>query len=164
MNKRWLIGLGIVIPLLAAAVYLDPTCTLQGILKRDSFYRARPTTYWRKALSDPMPTTQVETLKQLKEGGSAALPVLVELLREEKNSDWEAAKVRWLAAEILGQLGADAQAAVPTLAEALKDHDAHVRAVAAAALGDIGPAAKEAVPELIEMLKTGGTEERLNAA
>src|SRR5438477_1271524 len=33
MKKRWLIGLGIVLLLMVAAVWLDPTCTLPGVLK-----------------------------------------------------------------------------------------------------------------------------------
>src|SRR5438132_9378996 len=115
MRKRWLIGLGMAFVLLLAAVYLDPTCTLQGVLKRDSFFRGKPTTYWRKALNDSTPSVHLETLQQLKEGGPSAVPVLVELLKGAPNSDWEAAKVRWLAAEILGQIGAEAKGAVPAL-------------------------------------------------
>ena len=44
-------------------------------------------------------------------------------------------------------------AAVPALAEALKDKDARVRFSTGRALGEIGPAAKAAVPALIQALK-----------
>ena len=45
------------------------------------------------------------------------------------------------------------KAAVPALAQALKDEDEWVRANAAEALGRIGPEAKAAVPALIQALK-----------
>src|SRR5262249_49335035 len=107
MRKRWLIGTGILVTVVVGALYLDPHCILQGLLKRDSFFQGKPTPYWRKALRDPAPRTHLEALNQLKEGGPAALPVLVALLQED-SSDWQAAKVRWLAAEILGQVGPEA--------------------------------------------------------
>jgi hypothetical protein len=65
---------------------------------------------------------------------------------KERTSNWEAAKVRWLAAEILGHIGPDAKDAVPALIKALQDDDAHVRAVAATTLGIIGPVAMEVEP------------------
>src|SRR5437764_15096869 len=104
LRKRWLIVIGITLPLLVAAACLDPSYTAEGFFKGDSFYLRRSTTYWRKVLDDPTPSIQLQTHKQLREGGAAAVPVLVELLKERKNSGWEDAKVRWLAAEILGQI------------------------------------------------------------
>lgn len=48
----------------------------------------------------------------------------------------------------LGSAGPRAAAAVPDLAEALKDRDVLVRSLAAYALGEIGTPARSAIPEL----------------
>src|SRR5437867_5222939 len=153
MKKRLLIlaGVGAVT---CAAVLLDPTCVLLGLLRNESFYRGRPTTYWGRALRDEDPTVQVETRKVLKEGGAAAVPVLVELLREGRGSGSAAAEERWTAATLLGQIGPEARAAVPALIEALKDPDPHVRSVAVSALSEVDPKARDAIPALVELLKT----------
>jgi len=61
--------------------------------------------------------------------------------------------VRFCAADALGRMGPEAEAAVPVLASALKDQDTGVRAAAAEALGKMGPAAKDAAPALTEALQ-----------
>ena len=63
--------------------------------------------------------------------------------------------VRIFAALRLGSLGAEAQPAVPALAELLPSENFIDRRFASLALGQIGPAAKEAVPLLIEALEDG---------
>jgi HEAT repeat protein len=60
--------------------------------------------------------------------------------------------VRIFAALRLGLLGADAQPAVPALAELLGSENVIDRRFAALALGQIGPAAKGAVPPLVKAL------------
>ena len=52
----------------------------------------------------------------------------------------------------MGKIGPGAKAAVPALAELLKDSDSGVRYDALSALGNIGPEARTAVPALAEML------------
>src|SRR5438876_7425398 len=141
MKKYGWIGLLVLAALFLAALWLDPYQLLWGVLKRQHFYRGRPTTYWSRALRSPRPSLQVEAREALRNGGQAAVPVLLELLREDP-TDWNAAEVRWTAAEILGQLGSEAQAAVPALVMALHDPDAQVRGVAVAALGSIGQRAE----------------------
>ena len=124
MRKRWLLFFGIGALVVAGAILLDPTRVVTGFLRGESFYRGRPATYWGRALKNQDPVTHVETVKSLKEGGAGAVPVLVELLREDKKRDWDSSSVRWMAADLLGQIGADARDAVPVLVEALKDDDA----------------------------------------
>src|SRR5438034_1140724 len=145
MRKRWLLWLGIGVVVVAGAVLLDPTCVVRGFLRGEKFYRGRPTTYWGGALKNQDPAGHVETVKTLKEGGAAAVPVLVELLRQDQKGDWASSGVRWMAADLLGQIGVDASASVPVLVEALKDDDAQVRAVAARSLMAIAPDGKEMV-------------------
>jgi HEAT repeat protein len=153
MKKVLLIGVILVALVAVGAVFLDPTCVLLGMLKQDSFFHGRPTTYWNKALRDPNPSVHQETLSTLKTGGPAALPVLVELVRQP-NSDWTVTEVRCTAADLLGGMGPSAREAAPALVEALRDPDAHVRSVAVTALGEIGADASEAVPALVALLKT----------
>ena len=78
-------------------------------------------------------------------------------IREGQGLDyWLAASKSWngalreSAASALGQFG---PAAVPALAELLKDKNESVRRVAGWSLGRIGPEAKAAIPALTEMLK-----------
>ncbi len=78
--------------------------------------------------------------------GELAVAGLVEMLG---NPD---PKLRSRAATTLWGLGASAQAAVPTLAGALKDADTNVRRSAAAALGNMGALAAPAVPALAAAL------------
>ncbi|WP_313931118.1 HEAT repeat domain-containing protein [Nostoc sp. FACHB-133] len=79
--------------------------------------------------------------------GSAAVPSLIEAL---KNQD---INLRWHAASVLGDLGAEAAPAVPALSAALQDEDGQVRLYATLALGNIGTAAKAAVPSLMAALQ-----------
>ena len=62
-------------------------------------------------------------------------------------------KKRAQAANVLGRIGPDAQAAVPDLVRALYDPDLEVRKAATRALGQIGPAAEEAVAPLLEIIE-----------
>ena len=89
--------------------------------------------------------------------GKKAVPGLLNKLQSADMYDRETA------AHQLGQLGADADAAVPALIEKLnQDPTNTVRYGVAAALGKIGPAAKLAVPSLLRALQedTGGGVQR----
>lgn len=66
----------------------------------------------------------------------------------DKNLD-----VRCIAAEGLRKLKADAKAAVPALAEAIKTPEPKVQRSVVSALQEIGPDAKSAVPALLDLLK-----------
>jgi HEAT repeat protein len=72
-----------------------------------------------------------------------ALPELIRTLNTD--SDWT---LRSAAAQTLGRLGKEAQAAVPALIAALADKDSFVCSHAAEAIGSIGPAARAAIPAL----------------
>jgi HEAT repeat protein len=155
-KKRLFLGLAAGLTVIAvAAVFLDPTLVLRGLLRREAFYRGRPVSYWKTGLKSQDPKVQSETTRTLKEGNDAAVPVLVLLLNEQSGSAWESAEVRWRAADILGQLGGQAGDAAPALIEALKDHDTHVRTVVATSLGALVPLPAEAVSQLITVLEIG---------
>jgi HEAT repeat protein len=90
--------------------------------------------------------------------GSGAVPTLIENL---KNSD---CNIRWRAAWVLGDMGAEASTAVGVLTEALQDEDAQVRMYAVLALGEIGVPAKSAVPALMAALQDKEQYVRIYAA
>jgi HEAT repeat protein len=155
MKKRLLIGSGVVLAVLGLTVWLEPTAVVRGWLGGEAFYQDRPTRYWSVALTDADPKRQFEAHQALKDGGPAALPVLMELLQNGAN-----AEVRWKAADLLRQRGPEAAEAAPALVRALHDDDPHVRAVAAAALAAVGHAGPEAIPVLRYLLST---DDRLQA-
>src|SRR4051794_17063065 len=107
MKKRLALVLGAVLVLALAAVWLDPTGVLPGYLRGEPFYRSRPTRYWRKELGDDRPGVRANAVQELADGGTSAVPVLVDLLRSKKS----AAEVRWTAASVLGRIGPDTEAA-----------------------------------------------------
>jgi hypothetical protein len=76
-----------------------------------------------------------------------------EMIDTAQSPDYE---VRVSAISALGNLGPEAEPAVPTLVAALSDSVSEVRAMAAYALGDIGPVAATAVPELVKTLQADG--------
>jgi HEAT repeat protein len=90
-------------------------------------------------------------LGQSGENGTIAVPVLIEMLKDQPGfTSSENNYFRDAAAKALAQIGLSA---VPALTEALKDEDVNVRAGVSYALGRIGPDAMSAVPQLINTLK-----------
>jgi HEAT repeat protein len=83
-----------------------------------------------------------------------------ELIANLQNADSD---VRRAAARELGELGTEAQPAVPALSKALRDRDTFVRRYAAEALGKIGPGAKPAIGELSLLLNDERREVQLAA-
>ncbi len=83
---------------------------------------------------------------------SAAVPLLVEILKNPKNSS--PGRRQLVALETLAMFGERAKPAVPTIVALLKSEDKGIRGYAVITLGGIGPAAAEAVPALTEMSKT----------
>src|SRR5581483_6173155 len=152
--KRWLVLVGIVVTGSVVGVWLDPTCVVLGFLRGETFFEGRPTTYWHRALRSLDPKVQAVALRDLQDGGAAAVPVLIELVQLPSGTDWADVEVRCQAADLLGRLGAEARAAVPALMDALAGPDAHVRAVVAAALTTIGGLPAESIPRWIDLLES----------
>ncbi len=97
--------------------------------------------------------------------GKAALPLLIEMLKEKPTTTRELLSfTRMDAAIAVGRIGPAAEAAVPALAGALQDLRPWVRGQAALALGQIGPAGKAALPDLRRVLKDREREVRACAA
>lgn len=93
-----------------------------------------------------------EAFKALLALGPAAVPALVQALRQSTNQssvDWW---TRDNAAFLLERMGPQAKSAVPDLITLLGHQNNDLRSWAAAILGFIGPAASNAVPRLIQLL------------
>ena len=151
--KRALLSLAVLFALVCA-VAVEPTGVVLGWLRGEAFFEGRPTSAWSRDLRSTDPERQLAGLEQLSGGGSEAIAVLSELVTARGGSRWQAAEVRWRAAEILGGMGPAAEPAIPVLMQGLKDEDPHVRAVVAMALPAAGAPAGEAVPALTELLDT----------
>jgi hypothetical protein len=180
VNKRRVLLLGSLLGvalLLAVALFLEPTYVVRGLLRRETFYQGRSTSYWihkikawdrpfnpdeRRAPNTP-PSLIGDVINALGFGGRtaappfepelyepldpAAIPLLTELLREDDD------QVCFLACNYLVGFGPKGQAASPALVPLLKHPSALRRRSAASALAAMEPGVKEVVPDLIEALR-----------
>jgi RNA polymerase sigma factor (sigma-70 family) len=146
---------------------------------RPLLYRGKPAGFWVEQLNDGDPSYRLEAVRvlgiaaardpklikpllrmlhdeedrvrvaathSLGQAGTAALPALTARLKEQE-------PVRSLAAVALGDIGPEAECAVPALVDVLRAQDTRAREAAADALGKIGPRAKAALPDLVQALK-----------
>ena len=97
-----------------------------------------------KLLSDSEPTVAARALSSLTDGGVEVLPSLTAAL--------ELRDARYWACLALGEMGPQAQTAVPALIKALDDDRPEVRLQAAIALGEIGPDAKPAASTITKLI------------
>jgi HEAT repeat protein len=109
-----------------------------------------------KALDDEVGTVTIAAAEALGAVGKAAVPALNERLKDPNLNS--------LAATILGEIGPDAEAAVPGLVKLLSVDDEATKTEALLALAAIGPNAKAAVPALMKLLKSNATFGRAGAA
>jgi HEAT repeat protein len=93
-----------------------------------------------KLLEDSDPGVQVRILQTISEAGPVAMPGLLKALQNEKAAYW--------ACLVLRDMGPAGKAAVPALAEKLKDPRPEVRREAALALGAMESAAVSALPQI----------------
>jgi hypothetical protein len=169
MRKRILISVGVLLAVVVAVICFEPTHILRGSLRGESFYRGRPTSYWRipvyqrmhRQPDDKPPTAPtgswvdwlygsngVGAMEPSFSGPSdpAAIPVLVDLLEDEDD------QVQFFACNALRFHGAAAKAAVPALRKMLTNADIYRRRNAANTLAAPGSEARPALPELIQAL------------
>jgi HEAT repeat protein len=103
-----------------------------------------------KVLKDADPAVRSAALHLLAEAGRAAVPALVQALKNEKAGLW--------ACLVLAEIGPDAADAVPALTDALTTNKRpEIRREAALALASIGPASASAVPVLAGFLSDQDT-------
>jgi HEAT repeat protein len=191
-----MVGLGVVLSTigLLLVLWLTPLgWVLLGRINHEPFYLSRPTSYWRERLKAEDGSRPLRGLWQgvkdvitladrsktpqecLSAGGLEAVPVLLELLKDEDGF------VRFLAAVSLSKVTSKkkledplecrslAKQLVPRLIVALKNEDSHfrvqIRVIASGILRTIGwPDAGEAVPEFIECLRDKDAAVRADSA
>ena len=121
---------------------------LWGRLRGESFYRGRPTSYWRRLILD-YPGQATLDHRQIPEdmqlGWDCAPATPVDSLRRVCGLPYQLARLPYPFEENVPE-------AIPVLTELLRDGNPGVRLYAAGCLGDIGPAAKPAVPALLAAL------------
>ena len=110
-----------------------------------------------KLANSPPPESEIATLKKQ---GAPVIDALIKVVKDRK----ELPKVRLFAIAEIGEMGADAKAAVPSLVMALQDSRQEIRLAVIAALADMGATAKAAVPELRNALKDPNEKIRQGAA
>ena len=131
-----------VIAIVAGLIASSMVSRLVDTKPKESLYRNQPTSYWSQKLQEPIQRKEVWQghLKMLKDidpaadlrrGDPDAVPVLIELLRDDNSI------VRQEAILILARIGPAARDALPALQQALKDPDEQVRARAITALRQI---------------------------
>jgi HEAT repeat protein len=109
--------------------------------------QGKPIKEWLKSMESGAEGADREALQVLKRMGPAAVPDLIQALKDQ---DWQ---VRNQAAVALGVIGPEAKTAVPALIDALQAEDKYLRSHAATALGQIGREAGAAVPALTSALQ-----------
>ena len=97
-----------------------------------------------KLMEDSDPGVHARILNAITDSGEAAVPGLIEALKNDKVACW--------ACIVLRGMGPTAKAAVPALAEKLKDPQPDIRREAVLALGAIGDAAMPVVPQIVATL------------
>jgi HEAT repeat protein/outer membrane protein assembly factor BamB len=112
----------------------------------------------RRFLSGGSQDLEVVTVEILRRIGPSAVPLLVELLQDERVS------MRRDAADALIDLPPHTEAIQPALRRALTDEDAQVAGDAARALGALGPSASPSVAALVKTLSHEDAYVRVYAA
>jgi HEAT repeats len=151
-KRRLWLGLGLLLlTALAVAATVEPYHIIPGLVRGETFYEMRPSSYWRTKLLAFGRAGRV-TPSDMATFRFRAVPMLRECLKDEDRS------VRWVAAALLGNLryGHDA---VPALQAALEDSDNEVRFQSIRALGKHGPNAFGAGPDLVKIVH--GDDEQL---
>jgi hypothetical protein len=166
MKRRVLYLAGLTLVLLAASQIPFVRSGVTGLLRGESFYRGRPTSYWREELKEwkdelPQPTDWFWPLRQVLPDRFLpdAPPVYVLSLFSGRCM---------MGGELepnprLSMFGGDPDA-VGVLVELLRDPEAWVRCDAAQALGAVGPGGEAGVPALVVALDDESLEVARNAA
>ena len=112
----------------------------------------------RRFLTDANEDLHQETFEIIRRIGPAAIPMLTELLRDERDS------IRGSAADALIDLAPYTEPVQPALRRALNDEDSMVAGDAARALGALGPRASPSVGALVKTLSHEDPYVRIYAA
>lgn len=139
-------GIGLLCAGLVAAIWFEPTYIGRGLIRREHFYRYRPTSYWRTQFAEAGQAGEIsKPLFEAFFGKERAHSVISDLITDPDPN------VRWTAV-VLESAFAGRSANVDVYRRWLSDSEARIRQRAAWALGQMGSNAKSACPRLIELL------------
>lgn len=147
MNRRLMITLLVLAAgagLVALAAIFDPTMTLQGLARREAFYRGRPTSYWIDDLRDIGRTGRIDRQAIEAFVDLAAVRMLKEAAIDDD------AEVRCAAVSLIGFAAFPGDAA-RTLRQALEDPNVDVQIQAMRGLARLRRNSINALPRLVEL-------------
>ena len=134
-RRRLIVVIGLMVGFALAFIIPDSRWAIVGLLRNESFYRSKPTSYWRKVYVEGHASTRPFSSRWEKSW-------LTTVISYSTISDPES--------DLQGLVGGDDSQAVPVLIELLKDEEAIIRHGAGYALGRRKSKAKAAVPFLLE--------------
>jgi hypothetical protein len=190
--KRKLLWIALPAGLILALLLVVPYSrdALLSVMRREPWVGGRPLSTWIEALEDADPDRRHEAIDALGELGPEAAPAIPALAEVAHNAtigtrSWAISEglgrigrpavpvlcellddrsVRTVVICTLGQMGPQAEEAVPRLIPCLKDELWLTRVMTAATLGKIGPPARAAVPALKACLHNQDSAFRQEAA
>jgi hypothetical protein len=124
----------------------EPTGIVRGVIRKESFFRHRPTSYWREVLRADGQAGRLspETLETF--GELDAIPILRKCATDVD------ADVRWPATVLIQQIGS-IEDVIGVLSNALNDSDQDIRLTAIRGLGHQRREALSELPKLVELTK-----------
>lgn len=126
---------------LAAALWLDPSRRLEAAVRGTPTFEGRSAAAWGDDLKTADDVERSLAFEKLRAGKAGAVPALAWVVKSAGRPE-----SRWHAADLLGQIGADARPAAGVLVAALGDADPTVKAMALKSLTRLAPTATEALP------------------
>lgn len=126
---------------LAAAYWLDPSQRLESAVRGTPTFEGRSAAAWADDLNARDDVERSLAFERLRAGKAGAVPALAWVVKSSARPE-----ARWHAADLLGQLGADARPAAGVLVAALGDADPTVQAMARKSLTRLAPTATEELP------------------
>jgi HEAT repeat protein len=145
MKWRITACLGLVVGLaILGLAFTDARPIVLGRLRGEAMYRGRPTAYWAAGLSGKeglwgRPGAGGDSGRQLREGGTEAVPVLTEMLASSEG------RVRYEALQSLAQMSPDPAPLVPAVTTLVKRQTGQEVVLAVDLLAKDRPAAVEAL-------------------
>jgi hypothetical protein len=171
MTKRLTARRVVVLLIVPVVVLLLPTGypVVLGLARHEHFYAGRPTNYWswrvRMYRHSQPPPAAIERLMNglglgsppaeppVLHGGAVAVPVLVDLLKDEARS------VRWESLGALMKTGPEAEAALPALLVILRDRREHHITREGAVIALVHTDQEQGVTACLEVLREEGRED-----
>jgi hypothetical protein len=135
--RLWLTAAVIIAVIIFIWNYEKETYALSGLIKGETFFDGRPSSYWKARFKDEgeagIRSLRRVTVELFDKNRNAALPVLLEALQDSDKD------IRAVAIFLVGQYGKDCANELPLLTAALRDPQPQVRFQAISAVANVAP-------------------------